>query len=314
MAQGKKLKEQTLKRYLWLLDALYNADNSGLTLDELSELWQANYKLSGGEPLSRNTYNKHRTAIKKVFGIEINCNRSNDKHYIKFAPGRGIGAVHRDMINAISVNDIVSKNSDLWLKIHYEGFEHAKKFTLPILRAIGKKEMIAIRYIDFGDEDKGCVFVPVFLKSIRQRWYLFGCEYSDNEYEPNIIALDCIKKLSHVGKRFKDTFDDVDEFISEHFNLNLIPISRPLSEYGVKLKAYGGLIEHLKLFPLHHTQIELDANRGYSVFEYELIPDNYFIGEILKCGERIEVIEPESLREHIGNRINKMQELYSGTK
>ena len=62
---------------------------------------------------------------------------------------------------------------------------------------------------------------------------------------------------------------------------------------------------------LHESQEEIVKNEEYSIFKYYIRPTFDFIQEILLNGERMEVLEPLSLREEIAGIINRMNSKYT---
>ena len=70
---------ELLKKYIWLVETFIRASENGLTLDEVTDKWEDRF----GTPYSRRTFNNHREAVAEVFGIEIMCNRSTNRYFIK---------------------------------------------------------------------------------------------------------------------------------------------------------------------------------------------------------------------------------------
>ena len=71
---------KTYYRYIWLLDTLLNS--SPLTIDEINMLWE-DCPLSNG-PIPLRTFHEQRKEIKKMFGVEIVCDRSHGNvYYVK---------------------------------------------------------------------------------------------------------------------------------------------------------------------------------------------------------------------------------------
>ena len=60
------------RQYIWLTDIIYRS--GGITLQELNDYW-IKTELSEGIPMTRMTFNRHRTAIEEIFDINIECNR-----------------------------------------------------------------------------------------------------------------------------------------------------------------------------------------------------------------------------------------------
>lgn len=320
MAKGKKSGEQTLKNYLWLIETIYNAGDEGLTLEEISKQWQASGILSS-QSLSRDTFNKRRSAIKNLFGIKMKCTRRNSKYYYSLERNNSFGAI--GMINAFAANILVAKNPDLSNRIAYDEFESGKQFIIPILNAINEKKRMLIYHSDEYTGTLGnCKFKPLFLKLIRQKWYVYGYEYDNKEDNTHTsIPLDSISKVIpfrvpfQTDSEFSEDFDGIDDFITKYFSPINTVLPSNLSESKVELKVYGGLAGHIEQFPLHPIQSSpIKGDRNYTIFTYGLIPTDDFVGNILRYGDRIEVVAPVEFRDCIKKRIEQMQKRYEEVK
>ena len=62
--------------------------------------------------------------------------------------------------------------------------------------------------------------------------------------------------------------------------------------------------------PLHPSQKEIETSEDCTVFEYHLQPTYDFIQELLLHGPDVEVIQPNSLRQTMKQRITEMAALY----
>ncbi len=210
MAKGKKSVEQTLRGYLWLLGTLYSA-SKGLTLVQLSDLWQDSTELSGGEPLSRDTFIKRRRAIWETFGIAVICNRSNNRYHIKIDSDTGLGTARRHMVNAIAISSLMTSSPELEQKIQFHDFEKEQKYIIPLLEAIRDHAVIRISYEQRAGKYKDCLLRPYFLKCGWWTWSVVGYK-QDEERTSVLIALNKIKKISRTGETFVDdgtNFKDV---------------------------------------------------------------------------------------------------------
>ena len=64
--------KNTFLRYAWLVDLLSNVGEA--SFEEIAEAWEDDGLLNpGGEPLSKDTFNKHKRALSEYFGIELGC-------------------------------------------------------------------------------------------------------------------------------------------------------------------------------------------------------------------------------------------------
>ena len=66
------------KEYIWLVNTIYQAGR--ITLNDINKKWMKT-EMSGGVELARSTFNRHKVAIADIFGICIECDRSNGYTY-----------------------------------------------------------------------------------------------------------------------------------------------------------------------------------------------------------------------------------------
>lgn len=69
------------------------------------------------------------------------------------------------------------------------------------------------------------------------------------------------------------------------------------------LKLTNELYPYIETKPLHGSQKVKEKNENYTIIELELIPNYELESLILSYGEGVVIIAPESLREHVKNRI-----------
>ena len=83
----------------------------------------------------------------------------------------------------------------------------------------------------------------------------------------------------------------------------------PITE--VKIRAHGTQVEYLRSLPLHETQKEGSSKYGeFAEFTYRVRITPELITQLLAMGDKVEVLEPTSLREEIKERISNMFNFY----
>jgi predicted DNA-binding transcriptional regulator YafY len=65
---------------------------------------------------------------------------------------------------------------------------------------------------------------------------------------------------------------------------------------------------------LHHSQEEIETQEEFSIFTYHLAPDYDFRQDILSFGDKVEVLEPEELRNNFIEMINNLNIRYNGRR
>lgn len=63
--------------------------------------------------------------------------------------------------------------------------------------------------------------------------------------------------------------------------------------------------------PIHESQREVETAKDWSIFEYRLEPCYSFYQQLLWHKEKLEVLEPQWVRDEIKELVKKMLEAYS---
>jgi predicted DNA-binding transcriptional regulator YafY len=88
-------------------------------------------------------------------------------------------------------------------------------------------------------------------------------------------------------------------------------VNEDLPVTKVKIRAYGVQVEYLRSTPLHRSQSEGRSKHGkFAEFTYRLCITPDLVTQLLAMGDKVEVLEPEELREEMKKKINYMFNLY----
>ena len=68
---------------------------------------------SDGVEIARATFNRHRSAIRDIFGIYIDCDRRSNKYYIANEHELRGNSIQNWMISTLSVSNIISESMSL---------------------------------------------------------------------------------------------------------------------------------------------------------------------------------------------------------
>ena len=113
-----------------------------------------------------------------------------------------------------------------------------------------------------------------------------------------IYSLDRIKALEPTERKFKlpKKFDAA-KFFADHYGI--IVDDEEFDVGPVALKVDWWQSKYLRTLPLHHTQVEVESNEEYSIFEYRLCPSFDFQQKLLSMGGSVGVLSPMLLKEKI---------------
>ena len=140
--------------------------------------------------------------------------------------------------------------------------------------------------------------MPVCAEAVSQRWYLLARTADD---QMRIYALDRMTKAEVTDQSFTMPKDfSPKAYFAEYFGVLTMPI--PMAH--VVIRAYSTTPDYLRTLPLHHSQREIACTADYTDFSLDLRPTADFLGQLLSHGERIEVLEPASLRQQMAQLLS----------
>ena len=159
------------KQYVWLVDTIQRCKR--ITLAELNERWLRT-ELSEGRPLSRTTFNRHRSEVEEIFGIIIGCDADN-RYYIVSSDVLHTDSVQQWMLNTLTVSNIVGEARNLHDRILLESIPTEGELLRQIVEAMQRGVLINITYHRYGSTtDASWTIAPYCIKLFRRRWYLVG--------------------------------------------------------------------------------------------------------------------------------------------
>ena len=115
-----------------------------------------------------------------------------------------------------------------------------------------------------------------------------------------IYALDRIKALEPIERKFKLPKEfDAAKFFEDSYGI--IISDDDYDVCPVALLADAKQSNYLRTLPLHHSQVEVERNDEYSIFEYRLCPTFDFRQKVLSMGGSVEVLAPQELVYHFNS-------------
>lgn len=290
---------KTYYRYIWLLNTLLDSDP--LTFEEVAMLWQDD-PLSDGE-LPLRTFHEHRKGIKEMFGVDIECNKSDGfRYYVKNPEVLSQKKLAKWLLNAYRVPKEFATYNRMHDRVILEEIPGGKAYVDPVLDALQREVMIVVDYQSYNGPHELYNLCPYALKAYNRRWYLLGYFVEKNAIRT--IALDRILDLKITNK----TFDWPKDFDARKYYANAIGIfvNEELPIETVKIRAYGVQMEYLRSLPLHKSQQEvLTMGSEYAEFQYRLCVTSELVSTLLSMGDKVEVLEPKVMREEMKKRIEK---------
>lgn len=299
---------KTYNKYIWILNTLLKEE---LSFKEIETRWKNSYLCEGG--LSIRTFHECREGIKDMFGLDIACDRSKGNvYYVKNPEILDKQKTGKWLLQKYSIpQDFVTYNS-MRDRILLEEIPRGTTFLNAIIEAMQKNVELQVDYQRYEGEKEEHLqefhIQPYALKVFNRRWYLLG--YIKEKNDLRIIALDRILDI----KELSNIFELPEDFDARKCFANVVGIyvNKDLPVTKVKIRAYGIQAEYLRSTPLHNSQSEGRSKHGeFAEFTYGLCITPEFVSQLLSMGERVEVLEPEELKEEMMMRINRMLKYYN---
>ena len=302
---------ELIDKYIWLVQTFIDAGPEGLSLQEISRRWTARY---GGSDYPRRSFNNHREAVAEVFGIEIACNRSTTRYYID----AGESAVDKRqsvdwLINTFTVNNLLSLGKErLSGRVSVEDIPSGQKHLLTVMQAMLDNVKMELHYRKYlSEEEEVRIIRPYAVKEFEKRWYVVA--FSEEAQDLRTFALDRILSMTSTGEKFKMPKGfRVDDLFEASYGIYLPGNDRPVL---VKIRTTAREAAYLRDLPLHPSQTFLgEDEEGRSLFALRVIPNPNFVMELLKHGNRLEVLEPEALRAQVMDELRNALTIYEQNK
>ena len=292
------------KQYIWIINTIYRFKY--ITLQELNDRWMQT-DMSGGIPMNRITFNRHRLAIEEMFDISIECQRKGGYfYYIANEEVFTDNNLQHWLLDSLSISNMLMESSSLKNRIMLENIPAGKEYLYPIISAMKQNHKMNMTYHKFGQIIGYTIPIePYAIKVFKQRWYLLAKDYK--RAQPSIYALDRIIKIEETEEPFEFPADfDTELFFKDCYGV----LSTNDEPQRIVIRAYAPLTNYLRTLPLHHSQKEINSTPEYSDFEFYLRPTFDFRQELLSQCDEVEVLEPISFREEMKGIIKMMLKRY----
>ena len=279
-----------INRYVWFVTTIYN--RGPIALEEIQRRFESHF--GRGEELSERQFHRYTDAVEELFDIEIKYDRAQRGYVVADREGIDNMGMRKWLIQTFSVNNILHESQELKNRILFENVPSGQQYLTTIVDAMREGVALSMTYHSFHREEPSTFEVePYCVKLFEQRWYMLGM--SDKR---RIYSLDRIKALEPTERKFKfpKKFDAA-KFFADHYGI--IVDDEAFDVGPVALKVDWWQSKYLRTLPLHHSQVEVESNEEYSIFEYRLCPSFDFQQKLLSMGGSVGVLSPMLLKEKI---------------
>ena len=294
-------KRDFIQRYIFIINRLKTKASS---FDELQDYLVRQQQITGDKlEISKRTLQRDLNEIRSLFDVDIQYNRKEGVYEIAEAltekPIERIIESY-EIINALNYSNNVSH------KLYLEQRKNqGTEYLHGLLHAIENRLEASFKHQSYWKEEpENRTVQPIAIKESQNRWYLV-CHDVDKKAIRN-FALDRIKSLKISDKKFNSFSFDVLHYYQHAFGVETY---EPAQKIVLKFTAFQS--KYIKSLPLHASQELISENEAHCQFAYFIHPTHDFMMEILKYGEEVTVVSPESLKQNIRTRILNMVGLYS---
>jgi predicted DNA-binding transcriptional regulator YafY len=229
----------------------------------------------------------------------------------------GIDAVKQFMESVNKIEDFISMQrtwgGNDWNRIIQTERSLSMKgneFLSPLLLHIKEQRVLMLHYQRYGETNPTVhEFHPYVLKEYRNRWYCTG--YSVSRKKVLTFALERIREVITTKKHFEpDASFDADAYFKHSFGISVVNDYEP---QHVVLKCASGEAPFIKSLPLHQSQVVVAQDETGLTISLDVIPSYELRAEILRYGDKVEVLAPAELRNEIIAIHKKAIERYSAS-
>lgn len=328
----------SVKKQIWLINTL-RANPAGLTLAELSSLWQES-DLNDGRPLSRTTLFRLRDAVLSAYGLLIECSRHNGARYrISNPSALSRPTIRNWMLSTLTVSHMLEDSLSLKDRILLENIPSNDATLQLILTAMKERRRITFVYRKYTDAVAAGVSLPqrivepYAVKLSQQRWYLLGHDPVRTQRPFSVFSLDRMISPSLLAETFRFPRDfDATAYFADTFG---VMRDESVPPQHITLRAYGTAPSYLRDLPLHASQREVKApqpanvssnpqaephqpanplEQSYTDFTLFLRPTPDFLNTLMSFGPSIQVLQPASLVHQLQSRLRATLARYAPTE
>lgn len=300
--------------FIWLMGKLAHRK---MTLQEICNEWaESAYNVKGTE-LSERTFHRYRNEISSMFGIEIECDKSDDYRYFIRRDPYASSEITDWMLSALriaSLGDMLKYHN----KVMLDDAPGNTEFLDEILNAIDKHYTLHFSYTTAYGEENKMNLVPCFVRMFHQRWYVLGNKItaSEGEYNPRVLPFDRIYNLEILCKKFNLPVEIRERLTPDNFYGDCYGIMHmdDVPAEDIVIRAFYPENNYIDEVKLHDNQEKIKDCEEYADYRFHLRPSRDFLQELLLHGRKITVLSPDSLREEMIGILKNMTESYETGK
>jgi proteasome accessory factor B len=291
-------KKQFLKRYSLIINKLRKNASS---FEEIQKyLVEQSINDEESYEISIRTFQREIKEIASTHGIEISYNRSQGVYEIVYD---GNEERNERLMENFEIIDALKISTHLSNHLILEKRKPLGTNNMNyLIHSIKNRNEISFSYSKYWTEelvDTQRKVQPLALKEARYRWYLVAKDMKDNRIKT--FGLDRISTLEITNLKFifPENYNP-EEIFRNSFGIINDDHKEP-QKIVLSFSFEQG--KYIKSLPLHHSQKELNSDESEYRVELFLQPTYDFVMELLSIGAEVKVIEPESLKKEMIEKL-----------
>lgn len=265
---------------------------------------------------SDRTFDRDKRKLKLEYGVDILYDTRKRGYYLHTSPDEDYSDFQqflsllerRERMEFLGHPD-KARSISRYLLLEGNPYFLGSQHLAAIWEAIRQKRMLRFQYRSYYKEAKETerLVAPGLILEDRNRWYLVGREVSSGKVKT--FGLDRLQTPSLTDQLFEGdpaaAYREQKPFVIGITYRADRPVERVLLRFSVEQSPY------IKSLPIHPSQVVVEEGLEGLTVAISVVLNYELEREILGHGERVEVLEPESLRQTISTRIRELSARYS---
>lgn len=293
-------------KYVWLVQLLM--DKGCITFEDIDKEWREEYDLNPKhDTMPLRTFNNHRIAIERMFGVSVKCNRRDNTYSIEDSDEIMKPGLKSWLLTSLTVNHLINKNQKIRDRILFEDVPGGQEYMPVIMNSMNKNTALEMKYQSFDNEEEFSATVnPLCIKVFKQRWYMLA--YNPYVNGNRLYALDRIKDVKYTKIKFSVPVGfDAQAYFANTIGVSVLPDEKPQI---IHLKVSADQCKYFDTLPLHFSQKKIETHDSFSIYEYCLANSYELMQEIISHGADVEVISPAYIRDKVKVWVKELSDLY----
>ena len=295
-----------LKKCLYIIHLLER--KGPLSLNEINEWFRYSSLYDG--VIQPRTFARYKEFIADTFPCYVEFNPNKGKYELMhqgnlYSEGDALYDYLLSAYHIEGMTELALKHRDrIMLMDAPNGVENVQT----VLEAIDQQRGLECDYWSYNKQSKKhLTIIPYFLRTWEQRWYLVA-EPLNHHHGQSVFALERMSGLWITKEKMLPSKQmTVGEYFEGCFGINHSDEPKPEC---IRIKVLGAQVNYVRALPIHESQQEVETANDWSIFEYHLEPCYNFYQQLLWHREKLEVLEPERVRNEMKEIVKKMLEAY----